>query len=94
MSQLQEMLNKLAAENLKKAEAFAALFPNIKVTASSGQDGRAVAVHYNDKTKWGFTVMFLTTPDMKEHIHAYAEYVGVASDADAVAAQIKKIVGG
>ncbi len=93
MSALQDMLNKLAAENLKKAEAFAEMFPGIKVTASSGQDGRAVAVHHDDKTKWGFTVMFLTTPDMKEHIHAYAEYVGVADDALHVAEQFKKIIG-
>lgn len=92
MSDLQDLLNKLAAENLKKAEAFAAQFPGLKVTASSGQDGRAVAVHHNDKTGWGFTVMFLTTPDMKEHIHAYAEYVGAADDVAEVVMQLKKIV--
>ncbi len=79
--------------NIRRAQDFAARFTTIKAGSCGTKPPNAMATYHNKETGWGFTVEFITTPDLVNHIHAFIEYVGKESDQDAVAEQFKKIVG-
>lgn len=82
----------IAARNLADAEAFAAKFPNLKVSACGTLAG-AMAAHHNAATGWGFTCEFITNDAGVDCLHAWVEAVGLATEADKVAAAFKTIVG-
>lgn len=77
----------------KMAADFCLLFEGIKVT-STGTNAGAFAAHHNKETGWGFTADFPCNRDGEVHLHAWVEFVGKPEDAERVAAEIKKIIGG
>ncbi len=89
-----EEMKLMHSANIKRAAEFADRFKTIKVTSCGTKEPGAMAAHHNAETGWGFTVQFITTPDRKNHIHAYTEYVGKDGDQESIAEQFKKIVGG
>lgn len=88
-----EEMKKLHDANIARAAEFAERFSTIKVTSCGTKAPDAMACHHNTETGWGFTVQFITTPDLTNHLKAWTEYVGKDGDQDAVAEQLKKIVG-
>lgn len=91
---LADELQKIADANVERAAEFARRFPGLKVTHCGAPGNVGMAAHHNAETGWGFTAQFVTTPDMKQHLHAWVEFTGPDESVDAVAEQMKKIVGG
>ncbi len=90
---LEEILSKIMDDNIARAKAFAEMFPGLSVTHCGTEGNVGMAAYHNKETGWGFTVQFITSPDMKQHIHAFVEFVGPQDAAMHVAEQFKKIVG-
>ncbi len=90
---LETILAKIMDDNIARAKAFAEMFPGLPVTHCGTEGNVGMAAYHNKDTGWGFTVKFITSPDMRQHIHAFTEFVGTQDDAGAVAEQFKKIVG-
>ncbi len=89
-----KQMQEISEANIKRAKEFAEMFTTIKVTHCGTKGGSAMAAHHNNKTGWGFTAQFMTTPDLVNHVHAFTEFVGMEGDEPAIAEQFKKIVGG
>ena len=93
MKSLEKILKKIMDDNIERAAEFATRFPNLPVAHAGTQGNVGVASYHNKTTGWGFTVKFITSPDMKQHVHAFVEFVGTQDDIAEVAEQFKKIVG-
>lgn len=93
MSRLEKILAKIMDDNIERAAVFAKLFPGLAVNHCGTAGNVGLAAYSNSKTGWGFSVKFITSPDMKQHVHAFVEFVGTQDDVEQVAEQFKKIVG-
>lgn len=91
---LEEQLKKIMDDNVARAEAFAKRFLDIQVNHCGTAGNIGLAAYHNKETGWGFSVQFITSSDMKQHIHAWVEFAGPDDAVDGVAEQFKKIVGG